>query len=59
MLSPKTRAITSTRRVCDEAGQTIVEYALVVTLIAIASIGVLAVMTHSIDSVFLTLGNAL
>jgi Flp pilus assembly pilin Flp len=43
----------------DENGQTIVEYALVVATIAIASIGVLAAMAASIHSVFQTLSNAL
>ncbi len=43
----------------EENGQTIVDYALVVATISIASIGVLAAMTNGIDSIFQTLGNAL
>jgi Flp pilus assembly pilin Flp len=45
--------------ICDENGQTIVEYALVVATIAIASTGVLAAMAGNIHSVFQTLSNAL
>jgi Flp pilus assembly pilin Flp len=39
-----------------EAGQTLVEYALVVTVISIGSIGALAVLTNQIAGVFQTVG---
>ncbi|MFL5953778.1 MAG: Flp family type IVb pilin [Gaiellaceae bacterium] len=43
----------------EEQGQTIVEYALVITLIAVAAISVLAAMTNSIDSVFQTIATSI
>jgi len=50
---------TAERSRSDEQGQTIVEYALVVTAISIGSIAVLATMTDRIAFVFNTLGSAL
>jgi Flp pilus assembly pilin Flp len=45
--------------IADEIGQTIVEYALILSLIAIAAIGVLATMTNQIGVVFQTIGTYL
>jgi Flp pilus assembly pilin Flp len=42
-----------------EAGQTLVEYALIISLISIGAIGVLAVMTNQIAGVFQTIGTYL
>jgi pilus assembly protein Flp/PilA len=42
-----------------EEGQALVEYALLLSLIAIVSIGVLTVLGHSVSSIFSNISNSL
>ena len=47
------------RRVRGEEGQALVEYALIISLIAVALIGALTFMGGQIDGIFSDIGNAL
>ena len=46
-------------RLRGQEGQALVEYALIISLIAVALIGALTFMSGQIDGIFSTIGNAL
>lgn len=47
------------RMVQDDSGQTLVEYALIIALVAVVLVGALTALQVNITGVFTTIGNAL
>ena len=46
-------------KVRDESGQALVEYALIISLIAVAAVVGLGLISGSINNIFTTIGNAI